>query len=170
MRRTGKTRRYSAVLIFIFGCACLSSSPAQVKENASEQQPDVAVIVHRDNPINNLSMSELRKIYMGTRQYWKANVPVSVLVRTPGSHEREVILREVFEMTESQYKQYWVAKIMRAEVTSAPIEVFSNGMTKEGVASLPGAIGCVTVADLRAGVKVLRIDGHLPGEAGYPLR
>jgi hypothetical protein len=107
---------------------------------------------------------------MGNRQYWKANVPISLLIRTSGTREREVMLREVFVMNEVQYKQYWVGKIMRAESTSAPIEVFSSGMTKEGVASLPGAIACLSVYDVRHGVKVLRIDGHLPGEAGYPLR
>jgi ABC-type phosphate transport system substrate-binding protein len=159
----------SAILLFILTFVCLNSTRAQVTVQP-DTNADVAVIVHRDNPLNNLSLSELRRIYMGERQYWKANVPVSVLIRTPGSREREVVLREIFKMNEAQYKQYWVGKIMRAESTSAPIEVYSNGMTKEGIASLAGGIGCVLASDVRAGVKVLRIDGHLPGEAAYPLR
>jgi ABC-type phosphate transport system substrate-binding protein len=168
--RSGRTAWCSsAVLVFLLGCVFLQSAAAQVSEG-HDASSDVAVIVHRDNPINNLSLSELRRIYMGERQYWRPDLPVAVLIRTPGSREREVVLREIFKMNEAQYKQFWVAKIMRAESTSSPVEIFSNGMTKEGVASLAGGIGCVSASDVRSGVKVLRINGHLPGEAAYPLR
>jgi hypothetical protein len=34
----------------------------------------------------------------------------------------------------------------------------------------PGAIGYVNFNDLRPGVKVLRVDGLLPGAPGYALR
>ena len=130
---------------------------------------DVAVIVHPKNTVDNLSMADLAKIFRGERQYWRSNMPVLVLLRSSGSYEREVVLRNVFHMTESQYKQYWVSKIMRAEATSPPTDLFSNGMAKEGVASIPGSIACISASDIRPGVKVVRINGHLPGEPGYPL-
>ncbi len=130
---------------------------------------DIAVIVNPKNNVDNLSMAELVKIFRGERQYWRSNLPVLVLLRTSGSYEREVVLRNIFRMNESQYKQYWVSKIMRAEATSPPTELYSSGMTKEGVTSIPGSIGCITASDVRPGVKVLRINGHLPGEPGYPL-
>ena len=130
---------------------------------------DVAVIVHPKNTVDNLTMADLAKIFRGERQYWRSNLPVLVLLRSSGSHEREVLLRNVFHMTESEYKQYWVSKIMRAEATSPPTDLYSNGMAKEGVASIPGSIACISAADLRPGVKVVRINGHLPGEPGYPL-
>ena len=136
-------------------------------ERASPQ--DVAVIVNPKNPAGTLTLAELTKIYRGERQYWKTNLPIVVLFRNGGSYEREVLLHTVFKMTEPQYKQYWVSKIMRAEVTAPPTELFSSGMTKEGVVTIPGAIGCISASDIRSGMKVLRIDGHLPGEPGYPL-
>jgi ABC-type phosphate transport system substrate-binding protein len=130
---------------------------------------DVAVVVNPSNAVRNLTLSELTKIFRGERQYWRANLPVVILFRAPGTYERIVILRSIFQMAEPQYKQYWVSKIMRAEATSPPTEVFSSGMIKEGVAVIPGAIGCVRASDVRPEMKVLRIDGHLPGESGYPL-
>ena len=133
------------------------------------QSQDVAVIVNPKNNVDNLSMAELAKIFRGERQYWRTDLPVLVLLRAPGSYEREVALRSIFRMTESQYKQYWVSKIMRAEATSPPTDLFSNGMAKEGVASIPGSIACISASDIRPGVKVVRINGHLPGEPGYPL-
>lgn len=130
---------------------------------------DVAVIVNPKNTVDNLTMAELAKIFRGERQYWRSNLPVLVLLRSPGSYEREVALRSIFRMTESQYKQYWISRIMRAEATSPPAELYSSGMTKEGVSSIPGSIACVSASGVKAGVKVVRINGHLPGEAGYPL-
>jgi phosphate transport system substrate-binding protein len=131
---------------------------------------DVAIVVNSTNPVSNLTLSELRKIYFGDRQYWKGNLPVLVLMRSHGAHEREVVLRVVFEMTEETYTKFWVAKVMRAEVSDPPASLYSFGMLQEGVRGNAGAIGYVTVNDVRPGVKVLRIDGLLPGESGYPLR
>ena len=131
---------------------------------------DVAIVVNSTNPVSNLTLSELRKIYFGDRQYWKGNLPVLLLMRSHGTHERDVVLRVVFEMTEETYTKYWVAKVMRAEVSDPPASLYSFGMLQEGVRGNPGAIGYVNANDVRPGIKVLRIDGLLPGESGYPLR
>src|SRR5882672_469105 len=131
---------------------------------------DVAIVVNSTNPVSNLTLSELRKIYFGDRQYWKGNLPVLVLMRSHGAHERGVVLRVVFEMTEETYTKYWVAKVMRAEVSDPPASLYSFGMLQEGVRGNPGAIGYVNANEVRSGVKILRIDGLLPGESGYPLR
>jgi ABC-type phosphate transport system substrate-binding protein len=155
----------SFAAVIVIGLVCYGRSAADTTTGQA-----VAVIVNPNNTVDRLTLAELTKIYRGERQYWKTNLPVVVLFRAPGTYERDVVLRNIFHMTEPQYKQYWVSKIMRAEVTSPPAELFSSGMTKEGVAVIPGAIGCVSVSDLRPDMKVLRIDGRLPGESGYPLR
>ena len=48
--------------------------------------------------------------------------------------------------------------------------VFSNEMATELVAAIPGAVAFVDAAKVPQGLKVLRIDGRLPGEKGYALR
>jgi ABC-type phosphate transport system substrate-binding protein len=163
MRKAAKFG-FGLALAAALGVVCFSQKAPQT---ASPQ--DVTVIVNAKNTAGSLTLAELTKIYRGERQYWKTNLPIVLLFRNGGSYEREVFLRTVFQMTEAQYKQYWVSKVMRAEVTAPPTELFSSGMTKEGVTTIPGAIGCISASDIRTGMKVLRIDGHLPGEPGYPL-
>ncbi len=136
---------------------------------ATPAEADVAIIVNPNNPVNNLTLAELRQIYHGERQYWKASSPVVLLMRSSGAREREVILRVVFQMTEERYTQYWVAKVMRAEASDPPASLFSFGMMQEGVKGNPGAIGYINMNDVRPGVKVVRISGLLPGEPGYVL-
>jgi hypothetical protein len=49
------------------------------------------------------------------------------------------------------------------------VALFSNGMQKEAVSLFPGAVALVVFQEVRSGMKVVKVDGHLPGEAGYPL-
>jgi ABC-type phosphate transport system substrate-binding protein len=137
---------------------------------AQAHDVDVAVVVQPDTPVSNLSLAEVRKIFLGDRQYWTANTPVVLLIRAPVAKERNVVLKVIYQMSESQFKQYWIAKIFRAESVSAPKVVYSNDMASELVTALPGAIAFIDSRDVRPGTKVVRVDGRLPGDAGYPLR
>jgi ABC-type phosphate transport system substrate-binding protein len=137
---------------------------------AQAHDVDVAVVVQPDTPVSNLSLAEVRKIFLGDRQYWTANTPVVLLIRAPVARERDVVLKIIYQMSESQFKQYWIAKIFRAESVSAPKVVYSNDMANDLVTALPGAIAFVDSRDVRPGTKVVRVDGRLPGEPGYPLR
>jgi hypothetical protein len=38
------------------------------------------------------------------------------------------------------------------------------------VSTIKGGISFVDPASVRPGIKVMRIDGHLPGDQGYPLQ
>lgn len=157
------------IRIYIVVVCCLACSLITIRAAGMPSESDVSVVVNPSNPTSSLTLVELRKIYMGERQYWKASNAVVPLMRSPGAREREVVLRVVFQMSEQQYKQYWVAKIMRAEISDPPASLFSNGMVQEGVRGNSGAIGYIDAADVRPGVKVLRLGGLLPGEPGYPL-
>jgi ABC-type phosphate transport system substrate-binding protein len=130
---------------------------------------DIAVVVHPETPVSDLSLSEVRQVLLGERQYWSSKLPVVLLIRAPVARERDVVLRVIYQMTEAQFKQYWVAKIFRAEAASPPKIVYSNDMQYELISGIPGAIGFMDARNVRPGLKVLRVDGHLPGDKDYPL-
>jgi hypothetical protein len=73
-------------------------------------------------------------------------------------------------MTESEYKQYWVKKIYSGEVPREPTTLFSNAMQLEAIRAERGGIALMSAKDVRTGVKMIKIDGYLPGTAGYPLK
>ena len=131
---------------------------------------DIALVAHPDTPVSDLTLADVRKVFLGQRQYWSANVPVVLLIRAPIARERNVVLKVIYQMSEQEFKQYWIAKIFRAESATAPKVVYSNDVANELVTAIPGAIAFVDARDVRSGTKVIRVDGHLPGEAGYPLR
>ena len=156
--------RICAILALLAALGLISGPAAQTTEG-----PDIAIVVNSENSVTNLSMPELRRIFRGERQYWSSNSPVVLLMDAPGARERGVILRTVLQMSEDEYTQYWVAKIMRAEASFPPAAVFSYEMIREGVRGNRGAIGYVSANEVPAGLKVLQVDGRLPGQPGYPL-
>ena len=130
---------------------------------------DIAVVTNPQTPVNDLPLAEVRKVFLGERQYWTSNMPVILLVRAPVARERQVVLKTIYQMSESQFKQYWVAKIFRSESVSAPKIVYSADMTNELLSVIPGSIAFMEAKDVGPGLKVLKVNGLLPGETGYPL-
>jgi ABC-type phosphate transport system substrate-binding protein len=161
--------RTIASFIFILSLLLGSRLPAQQKP-AESQGPDVAVIVNRLNPIENISSAELRKLFSGEKQNWPNGAPVNLFVRAPEAHERDVLLLRVLHMTESEYKALWVKKVYSGEVQHEPLALFSNGMALEAIRAEKGGIALISIQDVHQGVKVLKVDGHLPGTPGYPLK
>ena len=136
--------------------------------NAAPMQ-DVAVVVSKDVPLDNLTFSELRNIVLGDRQFWSSNIRVTLLIRAPAAHERDVVLKNVLQMSEVQFRQYWIGKVFRAENSAAPKTVYTNEMATALINSIPGSVAFIESAQVPKDAKVLRVDGKLPGEKGYPL-
>jgi hypothetical protein len=151
--------------IALLGLLCLVAFPKSTETGG----PDIAIVVGPDVPVANLSFPELRRLMLGDKQYWTSSLRVTLLVRAPGAREREVVLRTIYQMSEAQFRQYWIAKVFRAEAPSAPRIVYSNEMADDLAASTPGAVAFVDATQVPKGLKVLKINGLLPGQKGYPL-
>jgi|SRR5947209_5983519 len=131
---------------------------------------DVAIVVRPDVPVDNMTFAELRKLLLGDRQFWSSNLRVTLLVRAPGAHEREVVLKTIYQMSEAQFRQYWIAKVFRAEAAAGPRVVYSNEMAAELTSAVPGAVAFVEATQVPKGLKIVKINGKLPGDKEYPLR
>src|SRR4029077_13917694 len=59
------------VWVFMWLLVALAPSGAQTTRGGT----DIAVVVHPDTPVSDLSLSEVRKVLLGERQYWSAKLP-----------------------------------------------------------------------------------------------
>lgn len=130
----------------------------------------LAIVVHADTVTDNVSMSELRNIFLADQQFWSDRSRIILLVRAPESDERDFVLNTIYQMDENEFRKYWIAKMFRAEVPRGPKLVFSAGMTADLVVAIPGSISFLRADKVPDGVKVLRVDGKLPSDEGYPLK
>ena len=156
-----------AITIALF---LLPSERVFVARAAANASSDVAVITAGDVTEDKLALSDLRKIVLGDKQFWASGKRITLLIRAPQAHERDVILKKVCQMSEAQFRQHWIAKVFRAEAPSGPKVVNSNQTSLELVSAIPGSIAFVDVTDMPKNQKKLKIDGREPGEKGYPLQ
>ena len=130
----------------------------------------IAIVVHKDTDVENLSLDELRSIFLADQQFWQNRTRIILLVRAPKSDERDFVLNRIYQMSEEQFRQYWIGKMFRAEVPRGPKIVFSTDMTLELVTAIPGSISFIQAESVSDDVKLVRVDGKLPADPGYPLR
>ena len=164
-----RTIRLSGQCTLLLAMACLllgrfASSPA-----AQTAPSDVAVVVHPDVPVDSLTTADLRRLVLGDRGFWPGSLRVTLLLRAPVAHERDVVLKNICEMTEAQFRQHWIAKVFRADTAVAPKIVYSSDMAVDLVNRMAGAIAFVDAAQVGRGMRVVKIDGRMPGDKGYTL-
>jgi len=73
--------KWVAAVILSWACVSLCHS-------ALAQTGDAAVVVNPQNTI-----PELRKLFVGEKRSWAGRLSVKLIVRGPGTHEREVLLK-----------------------------------------------------------------------------
>src|SRR5579863_5992409 len=61
---------------------------------------DVVVVANPTVPVSSLSFTELRRIFLGDRQFWSSSLKISLLMPPPAARDREVLLKTVYEMSE----------------------------------------------------------------------
>ena len=144
-------------------CFLLSGSPLRAVDH------DLAIVVHPDVPAADLSLGEVLRLLVGDRQFWSRDLRVTLLMPAPMARERGVVLKTIYRMDESQFRQYWIGKVFRAEAATGPKIVYSDETAVELLTNIRGSIGFLDAAQVPRGLKILKIDGKRPGEKGYPL-
>jgi ABC-type phosphate transport system substrate-binding protein len=144
----------------------LGVSPGVARAQDSEP---LAIVVNRGNPLTEISLADLRRVFRGQRSRWSNGRRVTLVMRDPGAPERLAILQSLYGLEEEQYRRTYLQAVFSGEATDAPKTLASTNGVLRFVYNVPGAIGYVRARDVDASVKMLRVDGRLPGEAGYRL-
>jgi hypothetical protein len=118
--------------------------------------------------VSNVTLGDLRKIFSGEKRTWPGGSRIKLFSRAPGTTERTALLK-LLGKSEMEYKQFWTAKVFQGDAESEPIVLPSNGMQREALTAYPGAIILVDSADVKPGMKILKVDGKLPDDETYPL-
>lgn len=90
-------------------------------------------------------------------------------MRDPGAPERSALLRSLYGLDENEYHRGFLQAIFAGEASDAPRTLASSNGILRFVFNVPGAIGYVRASEVDASVKVLRVDGKMPGDPGYRL-
>lgn len=138
---------------------------ALVVVNLLQHLPSVAIgeelviIVNKANPVSALSAGDITKIYKADKQFWDNGEKILLLMREPGSPEREIALKQIYKMTDGNLKKFWLQKTFTGQAASLPKDVPSSTLMKKTVSNAPSAIGYIHKGEVDDTVKVLEVDG-----------
>lgn len=152
------------------GALLLVVSLARPGRGAEKEAP-VAFVVNAGNAAADVTSAQLRRIYLGEETRWSGGAKITILLLPAGREERRLLFDRLLRMSDDDYVRHWIAKVFQGEATTGPKTVSSPASMEKLVAGLPGAIGFLRASDVTPGgpLRVLRIDGKVPGEPGYPL-
>src|SRR6266478_8023458 len=133
--------------------------PIAMLAPATDTRPtaEFAVVASPDVSVTNLSIADLRKLFLGDRQFWTPKLRVALLIRAPVARERAVVVWTICKMSEAQFGQHWIGKVMRADCTNSPRLFPSNQAAIDLVRNMPGAIAIVNAAQVPKGMKILSV-------------
>ena len=131
---------------------------------------EFAVIASSGVPVDDLTLDELRRVFLFKRGVWRSGQPVNVMLPDSGLPARAFLLRHIYRMSEQDLRRFILERIFQAEIDFAPKVVGSDA---EALAFVKAGRSLITVVSAGAPrltqVKILRIDGKLPRQPGYPL-
>ena len=137
----------------------LSSRALKEEEKADVLQETIlaldglAVIVHPQNPVSDLTVEQIAKIYTGEITIWKE----------VGGDDAEIVLigREAGSGTRDGFESITNTK----EACKYRQELTSTGDVITTVSGNPAAIGYASLASVKDSVKALSVNGIVPSEA-----
>ena len=154
-------------MIVIVASLCLAPTTTAARQTVP---PALALIVHPANPVANLTLGELRRIFMLDTQTWPHGRKITVVLRDKGQPERTEAIRMICGVSEREYERQVLFRTFQGNVNIGPRSLQSAAAMLRFVRSAPGAIGYVNADEVDATVRVLQIDGLLPDQPRYPLR
>jgi phosphate transport system substrate-binding protein len=111
----------------------------------------IAIIVHPKNPVDDLSLSQIRQVFSGKIRNWSEvgglSRPMVLVTREEGSGTREAFQKMVMG---------------KEEISLESLVQDSNGAVRQVVSSDPNAVGYISLGLVNEKVKSLKISGVEP--------
>jgi len=154
----------------IQGIVDIGTSSRELKSDESKQlslkgwqelkiaDDGIAVIVHKSNPVSNLTIDQIRDIFSGKIKNWKE----------VGGKDAKIIVvtREEGSGTRGAFEEIVMGK---AKITDSAIVQPSTGAVKTTVSQDENAIGYISLGVLDSTVKGVKVNGIEPTEKNVKL-
>ena len=130
----------------------------------------LAVIVNTGNPIDNLTMSDLRDLLLGRQATWSSGKRVTLVQVAGDTPERAAVLKACCRMSAGEYDRAMLQSVFTGQVSSGPKVVSSPLAVIKFVFNVPGSLGIVPAEAVPDTVKAVRVEGRVAVDADYPLK
>ena len=139
-----------AIQLLAFICVCLSTCFAH----------HAAVIVNKDNSVENVTSAQLSKMIRGEVKKWPDGKNITLVLHQAWAGETET-LEHLNKMSAAEWKSFLAAH------QDSIVFVDTDADVIRAVQENPGAVGLIEVHSIDNSVNVVHVDGKLPMELGY---
>jgi len=128
---------------------------------------NMAVVVSAGSKLNDVSLADLAKLSKGVQKTWPDGKNFTLVMKDPESPDMRVAAQKLFGAAPGEVKAL-IAKLNEARLAVKIVE--NDEDLLRAVEATPGAVGIIDVYSINSSVKVLRVDGKLPFDAGYTFK
>ncbi len=125
----------------------------------------IAIITNKANSTNDLKSSLLANIYKGRTGKWPDGQKIFVVDRLSDSEIRFQFYKIVLDSKPT--KKFLKPK---SPITFKPMTLKADKSSRKLISRIPNAIGYIYLSSVNDKVKVLKVNGKLPGDEGYKIR
>ena len=161
--------RRSALLSLASALPVLAGLPSAERSARAAERVTLAVFVAKDSSVQNLKMSELRRIFTNADDSGFSGQRSIPFNHTARSSDRVGFDQTVLRMNPEEVSRFWIDRKIRG-LPGPPRALDSLSQLLRLVAHTTGGMGYARPNQVTSDVRVIRIDGKLPSEAGYPLQ
>jgi len=161
--------RRSVLLAFATALPLLGSLSEAERSARAAERVTLAVFVAKDSSVQNLKLGELRRIFTNADDSGFSRQRSVPFNHTARSSDRVGFDRTVLRMSPEEVSRFWIDRKIRG-LPGPPRAVDSLSQLVRLVSHTSGGIGYARPNQVTSEVRVIRIDGKLPSEAGYPLQ
>jgi len=161
--------RRSALLTLGVVLPLICTLPNVERSARAAERITLAVFVAKDSSLQSLKMSELRRIFTNADDSGFSGQRSVPFNHTARSSDRVGFDQTVLRMNPEEVSRFWIDRKIRG-LPGPPRAVDSLSQLLRLVSRTSSGIGYARPSQLTNEVRVIRIDGKLPSEGGYPLQ
>lgn len=139
---------------------------------ATDALANIAVVVNKSNPVSDVSYNDLKHILEAKKQQWDNGEKITLVFKPITSNETQFLINKMYKIRSENFYQYWMLKSYNNEISEYPKVTENLGGVIALVSKIPGAVGFIgmdEISQCAVKVKIIRVNGKMPGEDGYPL-
>ena len=150
----------SMVILMFCGCARAQCVPG-----------GFAVVVNNANPVESLSMAQLRKLILGDVRAWQDHKNVALVARDSSTKDFQCALSAIVRLSVAEFQRYIISAEFRGDEPCHPDRGLRrrSGQNSRRVRGGLAIVEANSLPAIGAAVKVIRIEGKALGQPGYPL-
>lgn len=157
-RMNGRKWLRGALAMALLALVCTPAVPA-IK--------NMAVVVSAGSKLADVSLADLSKYCKGTTKAWPDGKNFVIVLKNPDAPEMRVVVQKLFSGAGADGKAA-IAKLNESRLVVKVVDTDEDLLHTVDI--MPGAVGIIDVYAINSSVKVLRVDGKLPFDVGYPLK